>query len=286
MAPGFLSFNLPLGKKVLIGFCFLLLIVLGTMALSWNAIPAGPGSESANGGIHVRILAVNDFHGQLSAGESLDNEPVGSIPVLASYLRAAISKGTPAAVFIALPGDVVGASPPESGLLLDEPAILFFNGFANDCCGQGFRGCSASCNMIAGFGNHEFDKGTTELLRKINGGDGTTTITHISDPYPGALATYVCSNIVWKANGTLIAPPYVIRNGGGAKIAFIGADTVNTVSLEMPENVQDVTFLNESESINRYIPEIQNQGVHAIVVLLHEGGSQIAYEGPTRPGGM
>jgi 5'-nucleotidase len=101
--------------------------------------------------------------------------------------------------------------------------------------------------MIAGFGNHEFDKGTTELLRKINGGDGTTTITHISDPYPGALAAYVCSNIVWKANGTLIAPPYVIRNGGGAKIAFIGADTVNTVALEKPENVQDVTFLNESK---------------------------------------
>jgi 5'-nucleotidase len=48
-------------------------------------------------------------------------------------------------------------------------------------------------------------------------------------------------------------------------------------------NVEMVTFLNESEGINRYIPSLQEQGVHGFVVLLHEGGNQESYEGPTRP---
>jgi 5'-nucleotidase len=88
--------------------------------------------------------------------------------------------------------------------------------------------------------------------------------------------------VVWQENGTPILAPYIIRNAGGTKIAFIGADTTKTPSITMPANIAGVTFLNESESINRYVPEIQQQGVHAIVVLLHEGGNQDAYDGPTR----
>ncbi|HEX3001877.1 MAG TPA: bifunctional metallophosphatase/5'-nucleotidase, partial [Methanoregula sp.] len=59
-------------------------------------------------------------------------------------------------------------------------------------------------------------------------------------------------------------------------------DTTNTPRIQKAANLADVTFLDEADSINRYIPEIQKQGVHAIVVLLHEGGSQAPYEGPTR----
>jgi 5'-nucleotidase len=122
-------------------------------------------------------------------------------------------------------------------------------------------------------------------MRKINGGDGTTTITHLVDPYPGEKAGYVSANVVWQANGTTLFSPYVIRNAGGTKIAFIGADTTKILSITIPANIAGVTFLNETESINRYVPEIQQQGVHAIVVLLHEGGNQDAYVGPTRAGG-
>ncbi|WP_243668380.1 hypothetical protein [Methanoculleus chikugoensis] len=118
--------------------------------------------------MHVRILAVNDFHGQIPPdGQKLNGEPAGSAPpVLASYLRSAAADDGGTTTFIALPpGDAVGgASPPESGLLLDEPAVLFFNGLADDYPG----------GMIATFGNHEFDRGgTDELLRMVRGGNGT-----------------------------------------------------------------------------------------------------------------
>ena len=283
MIPGSFVDDRPFWQRTLIGFCVLLIIALIPIILSCSLHPV-PAPGQATAPVHVKILAVNDFHGQLPAGQKLNREVAGSAPVLASYLKAAMNESPTDATFIALPGDVVGASPPESGLMLDEPTMLFFNEFANGCCGKD-SACSASCNMVATLGNHEFDKGTTELMRKINGGDGTTTITHLVDPYPGEKAGYVSANVVWQTNGTTLFAPYVIRNAGGTKIAFIGADTTKIPSITIPANIAGVTFLNETESINRYVPEIQQQGVHAIVVLLHEGGNQDAYVGPTRAGG-
>lgn len=274
MAPDSFIDGRPVWQQAIVGAVVLLCIILIPIVLSGDLYPA----DQTTGPVHVQILAINDFHGQVSAGQNLDGEAAGSAPVLASYLEEAMADDGQAATFIALPGDVVGASPPESGLLLDEPTMLFFNTFAEDCTGGPYT-------MVATFGNHEFDKGTDELLRKIEGGNGATNITHLIDPYPGSNMTFVSSNVVWKTNDTPLVDPYVILDAGGAKIAFIGADTVETPSIQKAANIKDVAFENETESINHYVPEIQKQGVHAIVVLLHEGGSQEAYDGPTRDGG-
>ena len=253
-------------RQAIIGLLVLLAVALAPIALS-GYFSSDPEP------VHVKILAVNDFHGQISGGQNLNGEPAGSAPVLASYLKSAMADAGTATTFIALPGDVVGASPPESGLLLDEPAVLFFNGLADDCQGT-----------IATFGNHEFDRGPDELLRMVRGGNGTAPLTRPVDPYPGAAAEYISSNVVWKTNGTLLAAPYTIRDAGGVKIAFIGATTVETPSIVKAASIEEFRFEDEAGSINRYVPEIQQQGVHAIVVLLHEGGEQEPYDGPTREG--
>ena len=254
-------------QQAIIGLFVLAIIVLIPIGLSCSRDPA-----PAAGPVYVKILAVNDFHGQLPDGQKLNTVPAGSAPVLASYLRAAADAGQ-TTTFMALPGDIVGASPPESGLLLDEPTLLFWNSLA------------PTYTTIATFGNHEFDEGTDELLRKVHGGNSATTIAHLIDPYPGAEMEYISSNVVWRINETPIAAPYVIRDAGGARVAFIGATTVETPSIQIAANIEDIAFIDEIESINRYIPEIQGKGVHAIIVLLHEGGLQDAYDGPTREGG-
>lgn len=259
----------PAPQQAFIGAAVLVCIVLFLVALPCEVHPAP---------VHVQVLAINDFHGQVSEGQNLDGEPAGSAPVLASYLEAALADGDQAATLIALPGDVVGASPPESGLLLDEPTMLFFNAFAGDAPGGPYT-------MVATFGNHEFDKGPAELMRKVHGGNGETEVAHLTDPYPGSSMTFVSSNVLWKANLTPLVDPYVILDAGGVQIAFIGADTVETPSIQKRANTEDLVFEDEAASINRYIPEIQGAGVHAIVVLLHEGGEQEAYDGPTAEGG-
>ncbi|MFA5222286.1 MAG: bifunctional metallophosphatase/5'-nucleotidase [Methanoregula sp.] len=284
MAPDSRQDRIPLGLQILIGLCILCVLILAPILLSLylpGPVPVSP----ANSAVHVKILAVNDFHGQLPPGQKLNKRPAGGAPVLASYLKSAMASGDAGGTIIALPGDVVGASPPESGLLLDEPTLLFFNSYANQYCSFGSGSPDASCNMVATPGNHEFDKGVPELLRKIYGGNGATNITHLVDPYPGTKIGYVCANVIWTVNNTPVLPPYTLRNVSGVPVAFIGADTKNTPMLENAAEVEGVTFLDEADSINRYIPEIQKQGVHAIVVLLHEGGNQTPYDGPTRANG-
>jgi 5'-nucleotidase len=51
--------------------------------------------------------------------------------------------------------------------------------------------------------------------------------------------------------------------------------------------VAGLSFLDEAETANRWIAALQVRGVHAFVVLLHQGGRQAPYAGPTRvePGG-
>ena len=77
--------------------------------------------------VQVKILAVNDFHGQFPPAQTLNKRPVAGLPVLASYLKSAMTSGNADGTIIALPGDVIGYPPPESGLLFDEPPMLFFN---------------------------------------------------------------------------------------------------------------------------------------------------------------
>ncbi|WP_440951226.1 bifunctional metallophosphatase/5'-nucleotidase [Methanosphaerula subterraneus] len=271
----------PRTLQFLLGLCILGLLILIPIVLAGH--PAGPGlTPQTDATVHVKILAINDFHGQLPDGQKLNKEPAGSAPVLASYLNATMKSEKADGTIIALPGDVVGASPPESGLLLDEPTMLFFNSLAGSNSSASLSAPDSTTSIVATLGNHEFDKGVPELIRKIGGGDGTTNITHLVDPYPGSKSTYVSANVVWKVNNTTLLPPYTIKNVSGVPIAFIGADTMNTPRIQNAAAIADVAFLDEADSINRYIPEIQQQGVHAIVVLLHEGGDQTPYDGPTR----
>ncbi|MDD1694936.1 MAG: bifunctional metallophosphatase/5'-nucleotidase [Methanoregula sp.] len=281
MAPDSRETCIPVALQIFLGFCILCALILAPIVVSWY-LPGPALTARTDATVHVKILAINDFHGQLPPGQTLNKSPAGSAPVLVSYLKSAMAGGNTDGTIIALPGDVVGASPPESGLLLDEPTLLFFNTLANPYCTIVPNPPDASCNMVATLGNHEFDKGVPELMRKIQGGDGTTDIPHLVDPYPGTRDPYVSANVVWKANNTPVVPPYILRNVSGVRIAFIGADTTKTPGIVMADKIEDVTFLDEAESINRYIPEIQAQGVHAIVILLHEGGNQSPYDGPTR----
>ena len=280
MAPDSRQDRIPLELQILLGFIVLSVLILTPILLCWY-LPGPVLIPSANATVHVKILAINDFHGQLPVGQTLNKRPVGSAPVLASYLKSAMASGNADSTIIALPGDIVGASPPQSGLLADEPSLLFFNEFANPFCTGRSGQANSACNMVATLGNHEFDRGTGELLRQVYGGNGNSSITHLTDPYPGSRSSYTCANVVWKENRTTIFSPYVIRNVSGVPIAFIGADTMTTPERLAPHRADDVLFLNETESINRYVAEVRKDGIHAIVVLLHEGGEQQTYEGST-----
>jgi 5'-nucleotidase len=66
-------------------------------------------------------------------------------------------------------------------------------------------------------------------------------------------------------------------------IAFIGAVLKDTPTIVPPAGVAGIRFLDEAAAINRYVEELKQQGIRTIIVLIHQGGMQRAYAGPTDP---
>lgn len=261
--------------------------------------------------LHVQLLSINDFHGQLSAGRRVANRPVGGAAVLAAYLRAAQQDRNdpdlPDRTFIVHAGDHVGATPPESALLQDEPSISFLNLLANRYCryqdrretpdlrrsredddakeDRRDRRLHPKCNIVGALGNHEFDEGKDELFRLLNGGNHATG-PFLENPYRGARYPTISANVVDEKTGKPILPPFVIKQVKGIRIAFIGAVLKETPTIVTPGGVAGLKFLDEADSINRYVRWLRKtEGVRTFIVLIHQGGWQTTYEGPTQPGG-
>lgn len=247
--------------------------------IHWRKPPEDRDSNPA-AWVHMQILGFNDFHGQLSAGRLVSGRPVGSAPVLAAYLRSAQENGDDDATFIVHAGDHVGASPPVSALLQDEPSIGFLNLLANDKCAER-KPRNPRCNLVGTLGNHEFDEGVAEMLRLIKGGNHANG-PFLEKPYRGARFPYVSANVVDANTGKTILPPYVIKQARGQRIAFIGAVLKETPSIVTPTGVAGVRFLDEADAINRYVPELKARGVRAIVVLIHQGTRATPFTGSTR----
>lgn len=240
--------------------------------------PVSDGS-CRTGSVALKILGLNDFHGQLSAGRKRDGHPAGGAAVLTAYLRAA-QQGFQDRWLLVHAGDLVGASPPSSALLQDEPTIDFFDLLGDPAC----NGATAesTCNVVATFGNHEFDEGRTELLRLIHGGNHPKG-PFLDDPYRGARFPYVSANVIDGTTGKGLVDPFTIVRLGGARVGVVGAVLQATPSIVTPSGVAGLEFLPEAQSVNRAVAELRRAGVHAIVLAIHQGGEQAGYDGPTRP---
>jgi 5'-nucleotidase len=228
--------------------------------------------------VPVQVLAINDFHGQLGSGKTVSGRPVGSAPVLAAYLRSA-SAGMEGNTIIVSAGDIVGASPPQSALLQDEPTIMFFNLLGNKYCNLSWPSHPHN-NLAAVPGNHEFDDGKDELLRLIYGGNHANG-PYLEDPWGGADFPCVCANIVHSKSGKPFLPPFVIKNIKGTHVALVGAILKDAPAIVTASGIEGLSFRDEVESINAYVRILKRHNIRAIVAVIHQGTFQAAYEGET-----
>jgi 5'-nucleotidase len=217
--------------------------------------------------VRLRILAINDFHGNLkppaggwripdpaNPGKTV-NVPSGGAEAMATMLDA-LRAEAPNHVFVAA-GDLVGATPLLSSLFRDEPTIEAMN----------LMGMA-----VAAMGNHELDRGSAEILRLQNGGCHPTDGCKGPQAFAGARFQYLAANTVVQASGQTLFPPYWIKTFQGIPVAFIGLTLKGTPAVVVPSGVAGLRFGGEVDTVNALVPELQRQGVQAIVLLIHEGG--------------
>jgi 5'-nucleotidase len=246
-----------------------LIIVLTTIVISSTVIAAPPSQDNPNPPgnpdppgqlIDLQILGINDYHGHLQANTpgNVAGAPAGGSEYLSTMLSE-LRQGNKYSLTVAA-GDLIGGSPAFSGLFHDEPSVESLNAMQLD---------------ISGVGNHEFDEGVTELLRMQDGGCHPVDGCYFPDaPYPGADFQWLAANVVHEDTGKTPLPPYQIERFNNVKVGFIGMTLEATDTLVAADGIEGWDFLDEAETANALVPVLQAQGVEAIVVLLHEGGSQ------------
>ncbi|MGB6396764.1 MAG: bifunctional metallophosphatase/5'-nucleotidase [Bradyrhizobium sp.] len=217
--------------------------------------------------VDVRILAINDFHGNLRpppGGIRIADPddktktvvvPAGGAEQMASLLTQ-LREGHPNNIFVSA-GDLIGASPLLSAMFHDEPTI---------------ESMSMMGLELSAVGNHEFDKGKDELLRMQNGGCHPIDKCQGPRPFRGAKFHYLAASTFDRATGKNIFPPYEIREFEGIPVAFIGLTLKGTPGIVSPVGIEGLEFRDEAVTVNALVPELAARGVEAIVVLIHEGG--------------
>lgn len=233
-----------------------LLVILLGQSLS-------PAEAKPSGTVNVQILAVNDFHGNLEppAGSSgrIGTINAGGAEYLATHINN-LRATNPNTVVVSA-GDMIGASPLLSALFHDEPTIEAFNQIGLDF------------NAV---GNHEFDEGVYELIRMQEGGCHPVDGCLDGDDFGGANFRYLAANVTWQKNDKPIFPAYKTRSFNGVHVAFIGMTLEGTPTIVTPSGISMLNFLDEADTVNALIPELKQKGIETIVVLIHEGGAQVA----------
>lgn len=226
-----------------------------------------PAAAQTAAPVELRVLAINDFHGNLRPppGGIRIGDPEGKSGKVvvaaggAEYMATLVKQlreGHKNTIFVAA-GDLIGASPFLSAMFHDEPSIesLSMMGLA-----------------ITSVGNHEFDEGTTELLRMQNGGCHPVDGCQGPHPFTGAKFRYLAASTIETETGKTVLPPYEIREFDGIPVAFIGLTLKETAGIVSPSGIKGLEFRDEAETVNALVPQLRARGVEAIVVLIHQGG--------------
>ena len=235
---------------------------------------AAPPPAAVRTPIPLRLISLNDFHGQLEpAGLTLRlRDPADASRMLNVGAGGAAQLGTlvrrlraevPNSMVVSA-GDMVGATPIASALFRDEPTVEVMNAIGVD---------------IAAVGNHEFDRGFAELKRLVAGGchpgdaSPAGSCAGPAGAYRGARFPMLAANVRDSAGRTVL-PASIVRDVGGVKVAFVGAVLRATPTVVVPAGVAGLVFEDEADAINREVARLKaSAGIEAFVAVIHEGGA-------------
>ena len=183
----------------------------------------------------LSIVGLNDFHGQLDAANTVGDNGLafstGGAAALATMFDEEAAK-LPKPTLLLAAGDNVGASPPNSALLEDAPAIDVENAWGLDA---------------TSFGNHEFDYGVPRILAHEQRAHFPFLSTNIVEQSTGEAPDWVTPSVVFKVNGV--------------RVGVIGSTVRTTPELVSAGATAGLEFLDEADRIKRESIRLRRMGV-------------------------
>ncbi|WP_426246627.1 bifunctional metallophosphatase/5'-nucleotidase [Nocardioides sp. LHG3406-4] len=197
------------------------LAVVATTAVPAHAAP-----------VDIRLLNINDFHGRID-----DNT---------TKFATTIEQNRNANTLLLSAGDNIGASLFASASQDDNPTIDVLNALEM---------------RASAVGNHEFDKGFTDLQGRVQ---------------DRAAFEYLGANVYQKGTTNPALKEYDIRDVGGVSVGIIGAVTQETPSLVSPAGIAAVDFGDPVAAVNRVAGQLTdgnpaNGEAQVVVAEYHEG---------------
>ncbi|MDY6916246.1 MAG: bifunctional UDP-sugar hydrolase/5'-nucleotidase [Candidatus Cloacimonadota bacterium] len=214
---------------------FVLLVFVGVLGISADELK-------------LDLLFTNDIHGGIDRYPATFMNPdfppmLGGGGVAATYInrvRAKSEEGKRDHLLVDV-GDFFQGHP--IGTMSDGEAVIkYMNMIGYDL-------------MV--IGNHEYDISEERLKEVLSMAE-----------FP-----ILSCNIVKKGTDELVdyVQPYIIVEKMGVKIGIIGLTTTDTAKMSFPENIKNVDFLNAKESLQKWIPIVEEQGVDLLFVAGHMG---------------
>ncbi|MBN3524628.1 bifunctional metallophosphatase/5'-nucleotidase [Paenibacillus apiarius] len=182
--------------------------------------------------LHVTIGHTNDVHGHILDDEKAKEMGYAKLATLMKSLREENSN-----TMLIDAGDMIQGTI-YVNLSQGESVAPLVNAIGYDF-------------MVAG--NHEFDFGHQQLTKASK---------LFKFPVLGAN--------VFDEQGKLLLQPYVIKQIEGKTFAFLGLITEDTPIVTHPDNVKGLTFTNPVEAAKEWVPRLQKQADHVIIVS-HSG---------------
>lgn len=218
-------------------------LLIGALGASLAlAVPVGVQPAQAADDVTIALLNFNDFHGRIEATKTVQ---------FAGTIEAERAKYGEANTLTLSAGDSIGAALFASATQADQPTIDLLN---------------ALDVKASAVGNHEFDRGFTDLTDRV-----------IGSP-KNAAWDYLGANVYLKGTNTPALPEYSIQTVGGITVGVIGVVTQEAPSLVSPAGVANLDFGDEVSAVNRVAAQLNdgdatNGEAQVIVAEYHDGSA-------------
>ena len=107
-------------------------------------------------------------------------------------------------------------------------------------------------------GNHEFDILQDDLEETVELANFPILSCNVIDERTGKIPWY--------------AFPYTVLNRMGLRIGILGFTTTDTEKMSFPENIRHIKFLDEKESVTKYVKILREEELVDIVIVLGHAG--------------